>query len=67
MTITKKFITKITAVLVVIFAFSSCDDDLNSIGSSIVGEVNFDSDVFSGTEIRIKNRITEAVQTNGSS
>ena len=43
----------------------SCDKDFNTIGANFVGADNFNTDVFTGTEINAYNqRLTPGVQTN---
>ncbi len=56
-------LTKITTLLVVIFTFLSCDDDFNSVGSEIIGDVNFRDSLYTSVPVAYSKRF-EKVQTN---
>ncbi|MBQ0733999.1 DUF4270 domain-containing protein [Aquimarina celericrescens] len=56
-------LTKITTLVVVIFTFLSCDDDFNSVGSEIIGDVNFRDSLYTSVPVAYSKRL-ERVQTN---
>ncbi|WP_459210062.1 DUF4270 domain-containing protein [Aquimarina rhabdastrellae] len=65
MTNLKKIILKITAMVVVIFAFASCDEDFNSIGTNIVDQVNFNASLYDEATVQVENQLIQRVQTSG--
>ncbi|WP_299243647.1 DUF4270 domain-containing protein [uncultured Aquimarina sp.] len=60
----KNVLIKITAIVAVIFTAVSCDDDFNSVGSEVIGDVNFEDDEYSAVPIAYSKRF-EKVQTSG--
>ena len=56
-------VTKAIAIVAVVLAFVSCDDDFNSVGSEIIGDVNFEDKQYIATPIAFSKKI-ERVQTN---
>ncbi len=59
----RKLIIKITAIVVVIFALTSCDNELNSVGTNIVGELGFNNDKYESKILGTNNKINR-VQTS---
>ncbi|WP_438710773.1 DUF4270 domain-containing protein [Aquimarina muelleri] len=55
--------TKITTIVVVISTFLSCDNDFNSVGSEIIGDVNFEDSQYSSIPVAYSRRL-ERVQTS---
>ncbi len=55
---------KVTCVVIVTFTFLSCDDDFNSVGSEIIGDVNFEDDLYSTKPVAFSKKL-ERVQTAG--
>ncbi len=51
-------------VVIVAFTFLSCDDDFNTVGSEVIGEVNFEDVKFSSTPVAYSKKF-ERVQTSG--
>ncbi|MDY8135265.1 DUF4270 domain-containing protein [Aquimarina sp. 2201CG5-10] len=60
----RNILIKISAIVVVIFAVASCDDDFNSVGSEIIGGVNFTDEVFTVTPVAYTRKF-DRVQTSG--
>ncbi len=60
----KIVLTKITAIVAVIFIVGSCDDDFNSVGSEVIGDVNFEENLYIASPIAYSKQF-ESVQTNG--
>ncbi|WP_298547347.1 DUF4270 domain-containing protein [uncultured Aquimarina sp.] len=60
----KNVLIKITAIVAVVFTAVSCDDDFNSVGSEVIGDVNFEDDEYSAVPIAYSKRF-EKVQTSG--
>ncbi|WP_299221469.1 DUF4270 domain-containing protein [uncultured Aquimarina sp.] len=60
----KNVLIKITAIVAVIFTAVSCDDDFNSVGSEVIGDVNFEDDEYNAIPIAYSKRF-EKVQTSG--
>ncbi|WP_299259558.1 DUF4270 domain-containing protein [uncultured Aquimarina sp.] len=60
----KNVLIKITAIVVVVFTAVSCDDDFNSVGSEVIGDVNFEDDEYNAIPIAYSKRF-EKVQTSG--
>ncbi|MFD2563322.1 DUF4270 domain-containing protein [Aquimarina rubra] len=60
----KNVLIKITAIVVVIFTVVSCDDDFNSVGSEVIGGVNFEDNEYKAVPITYSKRF-ERVQTSG--
>lgn len=56
---------KIATVLVVIFGFIACDDDYNSVGSSVIGDNNFQISVNDDAVVNAVSYNLNAVQTDG--
>lgn len=54
----------ITAIVVVMYTVISCDDDFNSVGGEVIGDVNFENNQYI-TEPISYSRVFEKVQTNG--
>lgn len=57
------FLTQITAIVVVVFMFSSCDDDFNSVGGEVIGDVNFNNEILTITPVAY-SKLFDKVQTN---
>ncbi|MEW7289801.1 DUF4270 domain-containing protein [Aquimarina sp. 2304DJ70-9] len=56
-------VTKILAIVAIVFTIVSCDDDFNSVGSEILGDVNFEDKQYLSKPIAF-NKKFERVQTN---
>ncbi|MBL0681901.1 DUF4270 domain-containing protein [Aquimarina mytili] len=56
-------VPKILAIVAIIFTIVSCDDDFNSVGSEIIGDVNFEDKLYIAKPIAF-NKKFEKVQTN---
>ncbi|WP_299902484.1 DUF4270 domain-containing protein [uncultured Aquimarina sp.] len=59
----KKVLIKVTAMVAVVFSVVSCDDDFNSVGSEVIGGVNFQDNEYNATPIAYSKRF-ERVQTS---
>ncbi len=55
---------KVTATVAVIFTFSSCNDDFNSVGSEVIGDVNFEDKQYTAIPVAYTRKF-ERVQTSG--
>lgn len=55
---------RLTTVVAVVFSFIACDDDFETIGSSIIGEPGFNADLYDDAVIKAKTFRPGAVQTN---
>lgn len=55
--------TKIVTIVVVVFTFLSCDDDFNSVGSEIIGDVNFEDSQYSSIPVAYSKKL-ERVQAS---
>lgn len=55
---------KLTTVVAVVFSFIACEDDFETIGSSVVGEPGFNADLYDDAEIEAKTYLPGPVQTN---
>ncbi len=56
-------VTKILAIVAIIFTIVSCDNDFNSVGSEILGEVNFEDKQYFAKPVAFSKKF-ERVQTN---
>ncbi len=56
-------VPKVLAIVAIIFTIISCDDDFNSVGSEILGDVNFQDKLYTTKPIAY-NKKFEKVQTN---
>lgn len=54
---------KITTIVVVVFTFLSCDNDFNSVGSEIIGDVNFKDSQYIAIPVAYSKKL-ERVQTS---
>ena len=61
----KYTIVRPLAFIMVVSLFLACDDDFNSIGSSVVGAPGFNAEVYELSEISARNHNLGPVQTNG--
>ncbi len=59
----RKILIKITVTVTVVLAFMSCDDDFNTVGSEIIGEVGFQDDLYTSVPVAYSKKF-EKVQTN---
>ncbi len=59
----RSILTKIAATVVVVFTFLSCEDDFNTVGSEIIGGVNFEDDLYISNPIAYSKKF-DRVQTN---
>ncbi|PKV48473.1 uncharacterized protein DUF4270 [Aquimarina sp. MAR_2010_214] len=59
----KNILIRITAIVAVVFTFLSCDDDFDSVGSEVLGDVNFEDKQYSITPIAYSKKF-ERVRTN---
>ena len=55
---------RIITIVVVVLYFSSCNGDANDVGSEVLGEVNFEDDLFVTSPIAYSKKL-EKVQTTG--
>ena len=55
---------KITVIVTIIITLVGCDDDFNSVGSEVIGGVNFQDSTYTSTPVAF-NRRFERVQTSG--
>lgn len=55
---------KITTVLAVVISFIACEDEFETIGTGVIGEPGFTSEVYSDAEISATNIDLGPVQTN---
>ncbi|AXT57041.1 DUF4270 domain-containing protein [Aquimarina sp. AD1] len=60
----KNVLIKITVIVTVIFTIVSCDDDFNSVGSEVIGDVNFEDNEYNAVPVAYSKRF-ERVQTSG--
>ncbi|MHA7056663.1 DUF4270 domain-containing protein [Aquimarina sp. M1] len=60
----KNVLIKITAIVAVVFTVVSCDDDFNSVGSEVIGDVNFEDSEYNAVPVAYSRRF-ERVQTSG--
>lgn len=58
-----KVLIKVAAMVAVVFTVVSCDDDFNSVGSEVIGGVNFQDNEYNATPIAYSKRF-ERVQTS---
>ncbi|WP_226294156.1 DUF4270 domain-containing protein [Aquimarina algicola] len=54
---------KTITVFVIVFAFFACDDDFNSVGSEVIGDVNFEENTYSAVPVAYSKRFNR-VRTN---
>ncbi len=59
----RNILIKITTTVAVIFTFLSCDDDFNSVGSEVIGGVNFQDSLYTTAPIGYSKRF-ERVRTD---
>ena len=59
----KNVLIKITVIVTVVFTVVSCDDDFNSVGSEVIGDVNFEDNQYAASPIAYSKRF-EKVQTS---
>ncbi len=59
----KNILIKTIAIVAVIFSIGSCDDDFNSVGTEVIGEVNFEDDKYTATPIAY-SKVFKKVQTS---
>ncbi|GAA0713163.1 DUF4270 domain-containing protein [Aquimarina litoralis] len=59
----KKVLIKVAAMVAVVFTMVSCDDDFNSVGSEVIGGVNFQDNEYSSIPVAYSKRF-EKVQTS---
>ncbi|WP_299435239.1 DUF4270 domain-containing protein [uncultured Aquimarina sp.] len=59
----KNVLIKITAIVAVVFTVVSCDDDFNSVGSEVIGDVNFEDNQYAAIPLGYSKRF-EKVQTS---
>ncbi|WP_378179543.1 DUF4270 domain-containing protein [Aquimarina sp. SS2-1] len=57
-------LTKMAAIVVAVFTVVSCDDDFNSVGSEVIGDVNFEDNEYSAVPIAYSKKFSR-VQTSG--
>lgn len=55
---------KITALAAVIFSFTGCENDFESIGGNVIGDPNFNSDLYTDVELTAVTNDLSSVQTN---
>ena len=55
---------KITTVIAVVFSFVACEDDFETIGTEVIGEPGFNSDLYDEAEISARTIDLAPVQTN---
>lgn len=60
----KNVLIKITAIVTVICTIVSCDDDFNSVGSEVIGDVNFEDKEYTSEPVAYSKRFVK-VQTSG--
>ncbi|WP_405209163.1 DUF4270 domain-containing protein [Aquimarina sp. LLG6339-5] len=60
----KNVLIKITVIVTVVFTIVSCDDDFNSVGSEVIGDVNFQDNEYNAVPVAYSKRF-ERVQTSG--
>ncbi|SEK87526.1 protein of unknown function [Aquimarina amphilecti] len=60
----KNVLIKITVIVAVVFTIVSCDDDFNSVGSEVIGDVNFEDNEYNAVPIAYSKRFGR-VQTSG--
>ncbi len=63
MTINKTML-KITALAVVIFSLTGCENDFDTLGGNIIGDPNFNADLYADAEIKAVTNSLSSVQTN---
>ncbi|EZH74929.1 hypothetical protein ATO12_09355 [Aquimarina atlantica] len=59
----KNILIRITVIVAVVFSFLSCNDDFDSVGSEVVGDVNFEDKQYSAVPIAYSKKF-ERVRTN---
>lgn len=59
----KNILIRITVIVAVVFTFLSCNDDFDSVGSEVVGGVNFEDKQYSAVPIAYSKKF-ERVRTN---
>lgn len=60
----KNTISKIAAIMLVVFSFVGCEQDQDTIGTDIIGEPGFNADLYDDAEITARNNKLAPVQTN---
>ncbi len=60
----KNTILKITAIFIVVFSFTGCENDFDPIGSEIIGGPGFEAELYDEAEISAYTATLGAVQTN---
>ncbi|WP_219008239.1 DUF4270 domain-containing protein [Aquimarina litoralis] len=60
----KKVWIKITVMITVVITVVSCDDDFNSVGSEVIGDVNFEDNEYNATPVAYSQQFGR-VQTSG--
>lgn len=60
----KNTMLKMTTVAAVVFSFISCEDDFETIGSGVIGEPGFATDLYEDAELSAKTNSLAPVQTN---
>lgn len=60
----KNILIRITVIVAVVFTFLSCNDDFDSVGSEVVGGVNFEDKQYSAVPIAYSKKF-ERVRTSG--
>lgn len=59
----KNILIRITVIVAVVFAFLSCNDDFDSVGSEVIGDVNFEDKQYSAVPITYSKKF-ERVRTS---
>jgi hypothetical protein len=59
----KNILIRITAI-VVVFTFLSCNDDFDSVGTEVVGDVNFENDQYSTIPVAYSKRLNSIRTSN---
>ena len=59
----KNFLIRSTAVVIVLVTLFSCDDEFNTVGSEVIGDVNFEDRLYEATPVAYSARF-ERVQTS---
>jgi hypothetical protein len=60
----KNTMLKITTVIAVVFSFVACEDDFETVGGNVIGEPNFNADLYDEAVISVTNNDLAPVQTN---
>ncbi|MDH7446130.1 DUF4270 domain-containing protein [Aquimarina sp. 2201CG14-23] len=60
----KNVMIKITAIVAVVFTVASCDDDFNSVGSEVIGDVNFEDDEYTAVPVAYSKRFERVQSSN---